>query len=124
VAAALQLFLLVTLAVRYGFRGLDMHTASAEARIETWAFSAIWAAYGLAVLAFGARRGDVALRWTGLGLLLFTTAKVFLFDMARLDGMIRAASFLAVGALLIVAALAARRFGGLGGPREEEEDST
>lgn len=122
VAAALQLFLLLTLAVRYGFRGLDMHTAVAEARLETWAFSALWAVYGLAVLALGARRDDIALRWTGLGLLLGATAKVFLFDMARLDGMIRAASFLAVGALLIVAALAARRFGGLGvGARAQEE---
>lgn len=121
VAAALQLFLLLTLAVRYGFRGLDMHTAVAEARMETWAFSALWAVYGLAVLAFGARRGDIALRWAGLGLLLFTTTKVFLFDMARLDGMIRAASFLAVGALLIVAALAARRFGGIGAVARPEE---
>lgn len=120
VAAALQVFLLVTLAVRYGFRGLDMASARAEAGLETWAFSAIWAAYGLAVLALGARRRDMALRWTGLGLLLFTTAKVLLFDMARLDGMIRAASFLALGALLIVAALAARRFSGANGKAAEE----
>lgn len=118
VTAALQVFVLLTLLIRYGFRGLDMHTALAEARVETWVFSAAWALYGLAVLAYGAVRRDLWLRWTGLILLFATTAKVFLFDMARLDGMIRAASFLAVGALLIVAALAARRF--RSGGREAE----
>jgi uncharacterized membrane protein len=113
-AAVLQLFVLLTLVVRYGFRGLDMATADAEARLETWAFSAIWALYGLGALVLGAQLRDLAVRWTGLAILLFTTAKVFIFDMARLDGMVRAASFLALGALLITAALAARRFGGLG----------
>ena len=90
-----------------------MATANAEARLETWAFSAIWALYGVAAVVLGARLRDLAVRWTGLAVLLFTTAKVFIFDMARLDGVVRAASFLALGALLIAAALAARRFGGL-----------
>lgn len=122
-ATALQVFLLLSLAIRFAFRGLDMHPAVAEARMETWTFSAIWALYGVGVLILGARREDIVLRWTGLALLLATTAKVFLFDMARLDGMVRAGSFLALGALLIVAALAARRIGalGFGAAREEAE---
>jgi hypothetical protein len=122
VSAVLQAFALLTLAIRLGFRGLDMApSAIVVARVETWAFSAIWAAYGLAVMVMGVRRGDIALRWTGLGLLLFTTAKVLLFDMARLDGMVRAASFLALGALLIVGALAARRIGAFGKTETDEE---
>lgn len=123
-AVVLQLFVLLTLSVRYGFRGLDMATAMAEARLETWAFSAIWALYGLAVLVLGARLRDLTIRWTGLAILLFTTAKVFIFDMARLDGVVRAASFLALGALLIIAALAARRFGGLGLKAASEEQES
>lgn len=121
ISATLQLFVLVTLATRLSFRGLDMAPASAGARIETWAFSAIWALYGLGVLVFGVRRRDTALRWTGLSLLLFTTAKVLLFDTAHLDGVVRAASFLALGVLLILGALAARRMGalGLGGGEDE-----
>lgn len=121
VSAVLQAFALLTLAIRLGFRGLDMApSAIVVARVETWAFSAIWAAYGLAVMVLGVRRGDIALRWTGLGLLLFTTAKVLLFDMARLDGMVRAASFLALGALLIAGALAARRMGAFGKAEADE----
>jgi uncharacterized membrane protein len=51
------------------------------------------------------------LRGLGLTLLLATTAKVFLFDMARLEGVVRAASFLALGIVLLAAAVAARRLG-------------
>jgi uncharacterized membrane protein len=36
---------------------------------------------------------------------------VFLFDMATLQGVIRAGSFLALGVLLLVGAVAARRLG-------------
>ncbi len=109
-SAALQMFVFTTLAVRLAFRGLEMSTANAEARIETWAFSFVWAVYGVGVMILGLRQGRPELRWTGLGLLLFTTAKVLLFDMARLDGVVRAASFLALGALLLVGAQAARKF--------------
>ena len=80
-----------------------------EASLETWTFSAIWALYGLAALAIGAGRRDLSLRGFGLAVLLGTTAKVFLFDLARLEGVVRAASFLALGAVLLVGALAARR---------------
>lgn len=111
VLAALQVAVLLTLGVRMAFRGLNLAPADAEARLETWVFSAIWALYGLAVMILGVRRHEIALRWTGLVLLLLTTAKVFLYDMARLDGVIRAASFLALGVLLIAGALAARRLG-------------
>jgi uncharacterized membrane protein len=77
--------------------------------LETWTFSAVWAAFGLVVLFRASARKDVALRWLGLIVLLVTAAKVLLFDMATLDGVVRAASFLAVGALFIAGALVARR---------------
>ena len=66
-------------------------------------------AFGLVVLIVGGLRRSLTLRWIGLVVLVGTLAKVLLFDMQRLDGVIRAASFLAVGALLIFGALAARR---------------
>lgn len=114
-----QGFLLITLGLRWAFRGADMHTALASERMATWAFSAMWALYGLGVLMLGVVRRDVILRWAGLIVLLGTAVKVLLFDMARLDGVIRAASFLVVGGLLLVAALASRRLsGGWGAARE------
>jgi uncharacterized membrane protein len=52
------------------------------------------------------------LRVLGLTILLVTTAKVFLFDMATLEGVVRAASFLALGAVLLFGAFTARRLRG------------
>ena len=111
VAAGLEIFVLVTLIVRYGFHGVAMRAALHEASLETWTYSAVWALYGLMVLAIGARQRLIALRWLGLAILLLTTGKVFLFDMAQLAGVIRAGSFLALGVVLLIGALAARRFG-------------
>jgi uncharacterized membrane protein len=56
----------------------------------------------------------MALRGIGLAVLLATTAKVFLFDLGHLEGVVRAASFLALGLVLVVGALAARRFSSAG----------
>lgn len=120
------LFALVTLLIRWSFHGADMSgVAPGGGRLETWTFSALWAAFGLATLSLGAARRDVTLRWAGLAILFATAVKVLLFDLARLDGVIRAASFLAVGALFLVAALAARRLNNrpaAGAGREDAAD--
>ena len=104
-----ELFVLITLVIRWCFCGADMHSSVAHAGAQTWTFSAVWAVFGLAVLIVGGLRRSLTLRWLGLVVLIGTLAKVLIFDMDHLDGVIRAASFLAVGVLLIVGALAARR---------------
>jgi len=116
VATVIEIFALLTLLIRFAYHGAAMRTPLREASVETWTFSAAWALLGVLVLVAGVRGRDRALRWLGLIVLLITTAKVFLFDMATLEGVIRAASFLALGALLLIAALAARRFGGRAEP--------
>jgi uncharacterized membrane protein len=103
------LFAFVSLLVRWAFQGAAMREGLDRGGLETWTFSAVWAAFGLVVLFRASARKDVALRWLGLIVLLVTAAKVLLFDMATLDGVVRAASFLAVGALFIAGALVARR---------------
>jgi hypothetical protein len=109
--AGIEVFVLLTLVVRFAFHGVAMRAPLSEDSLETWTFSAVWALYGLATLAIGAGRRDMALRGIGLVVLLVTTGKVFLFDMGHLQGVIRAASFLALGLVLLVGAMAARRFG-------------
>ncbi len=103
------LFALLTLLIRWAFHGGAMAGATPDGGLETWTFSALWAVFGLAALSLGTVQRDVALRWAGLAVLLLTAAKVLLFDLARLEGVTRAASFLAVGALFLAGALAARR---------------
>jgi uncharacterized membrane protein len=111
IAAVIVVFAMINLLIRWGFMGLDMRPSSAEASLQTWTFSAVWGIYGFALLVFASARREPDLRWAGLAVLLGTTAKVFIFDMAHLEGVIRAGSFLAVGALLLAAAVIARRLG-------------
>ncbi len=108
-------FALLSLLVRYGFRGLDMRPDLRDAALETWTFSAAWGLYGFGLLIYGAVRRSVDLRVAGLTVLMITLAKIFVFDMARLDGVVRAGSFLAVGALLLAAAVLMRRISGATG---------
>ena len=112
--AGIEGFVLLTLVVRFVFHSAAMRAPLREDSLETWTFSAVWALYGLAALAIGAGRRDMALRSIGLAVLLATTAKVFLFDLGHLEGVVRAASFLALGLVLVVGALAARRFSSAG----------
>jgi uncharacterized membrane protein len=116
VAALIEAFGLVSLIIRFAFHGAAMRTPLLEASAETWTYSAVWAVFGLTVLITGSRAHRQTLRWMGLAVLLGTTLKVFMFDMATLSGVVRAASFIMLGALLIVAALAARRLGGAASP--------
>jgi uncharacterized membrane protein len=108
-------FALLNLITRFGFHGYDMRPTLTEASVETWAFSAVWGVYGFGLIVYGAGRRNADLRLAGLIALGATTAKIFLFDMARLDGVIRAGSFLAVGALLLGAAVIVRRLTRAGG---------
>jgi len=65
--------------------------------------SALWGAVALAALVVGLRRGSRALRLGGLGLFAVSLLKLFLYDLSTLSSVTRAASFLAVGAVLLLA---------------------
>lgn len=108
-ACVFHLFVAATLVVRQLYRGADMGPAPAEANLETWTYSAVWAVFGAGVVGMHFMRRNSVLFWCGVAVLTATTAKVFLFDMARLDGLVRAGSFLALGAIVVLLALAARR---------------
>lgn len=108
-------FAFLSLVVRLSFRGYDMRPDLREASLETWTFSAAWGLFGFGLLIYGAARRSNDLRGAGLAVLAITLAKIFLFDMSRLDGVVRAGSFLAVGALLLMAAVLVRRLSGTDG---------
>jgi uncharacterized membrane protein len=118
VLAAGQALLLATLAVRWAFHPADL-ALGAGRPLETWAYSAVWAVSGAVLLALGSGLKERGLRWTGLLVLLATAAKVALFDTANLEGVIRAGSFLAVGVLMVAAAVVSRRLTGPSPPAEE-----
>jgi uncharacterized membrane protein len=109
VVAAAHILVALTLFARAIFHGGAIPAEAAAGPGEMWTFSAIWALYGALLLALGAKRNDPILRWCGLILLLATTVKVFLFDMAQLSGFIRVASFLGLGAVLTLTAFFMRK---------------
>jgi hypothetical protein len=71
--------------------------------------SAIWALTGLGLLVAGLARRSSVLRYAGLGLFGLTLAKIFLYDLAELSSVARAASFLAVGGLLLAGGFVVQR---------------
>ena len=110
---------LVALAVRAGFHGPDLTADAGVGQLEIWSYSAVGAVLGLAFIGVSRRGGPMFLR-AGLALLLATTAKVFILDTASLSGVVRAGSFLALGALLLAGALTARRIAGAAKAAEVE----
>jgi hypothetical protein len=106
--AVLMGLVFATLADRALFHGADLTWAGGASQLETWSYSAVWAAMGLAFICVSGAGRRLFLR-AGLALLLVTTAKVFILDTASLSGVVRAGSFLALGVLLLLGALTARR---------------
>jgi hypothetical protein len=67
------------------------------------AVSSLWAIVGLALLVAGLKRGRRDLQIGGFALFGLALAKLFVYDLAFLSSIARAFSFIAVGALLVVA---------------------
>jgi len=71
--------------------------------------SALWSVSGVVALILGLRRGDRTVRMGAWGLLALAVGKVFMYDLAALDSVYRVGSFMALGLLLLIAALAYQR---------------
>jgi uncharacterized membrane protein len=111
----------LTAEVRLAFAGtIDLFWRSTGAS-ETYSYSAIWLAFGAALTLAGLFRFGRTVRLAGLGVLGIAVLKLFLIDMARLDGLWRAASFIGLGAALIGLAALFRRFAGRTTPVSESQ---
>jgi uncharacterized membrane protein len=100
IAAALA-FSYVTLSIRRIFHGEFIGLWKGLGQWETYTYSAAWLALGVALLVAGLRVDSRVLRLASAGLVVLAVAKVFLFDMAELEGVLRAVSFIGLGAVLI-----------------------
>jgi uncharacterized membrane protein len=78
---------------------------------EHYAYSAVWLVFAAALLGLGAMRRRPSMRYAALGLLVIVTLKVFLFDLAGLEGFLRGLSFLGLGAALMAIGLLYQRLG-------------
>lgn len=101
ILALLLAFAYVTLMVRHAFHGEYLDTPEIT-DAENWTYSAVWLVFGIALLAAGTLLRSTMVRAASGLVIAVVVFKVFLFDMAALTGVLRAASFLGLGAVLIV----------------------
>ncbi|BCH17681.1 DUF2339 domain-containing protein [Mesorhizobium sp. L-2-11] len=99
--AALLAFVYATLSVRRLFKGEFIGLWSGLGQLETYTYSALWLIIGVALLTAGVWLKSQVLRVASAALISVAVLKVFLFDMSELEGVLRALSFIGLGAVLI-----------------------
>jgi uncharacterized membrane protein len=99
--AALLAFAYATLSLRRLFQGEYIGAWREFGQAETYAYSALWLALGVALLVGGMVLRSQVLRIASGALIVIAVAKVFLFDMSELEGVLRALSFIGLGIVLI-----------------------
>ena len=108
VLAAAYAFLWVTLEIKHNFHTrVELFAGSTD--VEWYLYSVAWLAFAGAALAVGLVRGNDWLRRAGLIGVGVVVGKVFLSDMAELDGVLRALSFIGLGGALVGLGYAYRR---------------
>lgn len=99
--AALLVFAYATLSVRRLFKGEHIGLWSGLGQWETYSYSALWLVMGVVLLTLGVWQKSQALRIASAALISAAVLKVFVFDMSELEGVLRALSFIGLGAVLI-----------------------
>ena len=94
-------FLWATLSVRRFWQGENIADWKGFLPDETYSYSVVWLLIGVALLLLGSRFNARSLRLASGILVMVTVVKVFLIDMSNLEGILRALSFIGLGAVLI-----------------------
>jgi uncharacterized membrane protein len=109
-AAILCLFAYASLEVRRVFQGTAMDLFQGFTQGELYAYSAAWLTLGILLLGYGLWHGSREARLASACFVVASVLKVFLFDLASLEGILRALSFIGLGAVLIGIGLVYQRF--------------
>ena len=91
----------VTGMIRYGFQGSNIALSNWPQDMEMYVISAAWLLTGIALLAIGIKTRRIDLRAASAAIIVLTVLKAFLVDMASLEGVLRALSFVILGIVLI-----------------------
>lgn len=94
------LFTFISLNVRYLFHG-EYLDSKIMTNPEVYSYSVAWLILAVALLIAGIIKHDRSLRYASLGLMILTSAKVFLYDAAELEGLYRVFSFFGLGFSLL-----------------------
>ena len=99
IAAVLLALYYLTLETRRLFHGPILAGPATDA--EQYAYSTVWLAYGIALLAVGFVLRSQPARLLALGVIILTIAKVFLYDTSNIAGIYRALSAIGLGVVLL-----------------------
>jgi uncharacterized membrane protein len=105
----LLLFVYVTFEIKHAFQGRTLEFVT-YSDAELYAYSIGWLAFAGVLLAIGIWKRSTPARHAALAVLLATVVKVFVFDMADLTGLYRAASFIGLGLSLVGIGFLYQRF--------------
>ncbi|MBR9883271.1 MAG: DUF2339 domain-containing protein [Oceanospirillales bacterium] len=101
--AGLSLLLFVSLEIRHLWQGaLDLSLPTENPELYT--YSAIWLAMAAIGMALAIRRDNHRLYQGAMALLVVVILKIFMVDMEGLDGLLRVASFMGLGLVLLLLA--------------------
>ena len=101
IAGAVLAFAWATLTVRRVWQGQNIADWKGFLQGETYSYSVVWLGLGVLLLALGSRFDAKSIRITSAVLVFVAVLKVFLIDMANLEGFLRALSFIGLGGVLI-----------------------
>lgn len=101
IVSGLYLFAWVSFTIRWFYQGDYIGAWKGALPAETYTYSAVWLVLGVAVLVLGQKMRSRTIRMASAGLVTLTVVKVFLIDMSELEGVLRAFSFMGLGAALI-----------------------
>ena len=76
-------------------------TVGATGDAEQYTYSAVWLAFGVALLAAGSWLHSQPVRFASAAVTILTVLKVFLLDMSKLAGIYQALSFIGLGIVLL-----------------------
>jgi uncharacterized membrane protein len=100
VTAIILALVYLTLEVRTLFHG-SVLTVGPTTDAEQYTYSAVWLAFGVALLLAGIALTSQPARLASAAVVILTTAKVFLYDLGGVQGVYRAFSFIGLGIVLI-----------------------
>lgn len=91
----------VSFEVRHTFHGARIGFWRATSSSEMWAYTATWLLLAIGFLAYGLLRQSLPARIASAGLIALVAVKVVVLDLAGIDGLWRALSFICLGLVLV-----------------------
>lgn len=122
VFGAVASFIFISLEIRHLWQGhIDMNTATGVGELYT--YSIVWLLLAVGALLAGSWKLGKRCYQGGLMLLALVIVKIFIVDMAGLDGLLRVASFMGLGLALLAVAFLHQKLSSNLEPNNEQKSS-